>query len=75
MDAELGPNHERTLTTARNIMKSNKTVLDVKAEYRFLWTTYIPTIGGKKGKKKKSKKKKWTIIVILQSWLKLLLNF
>jgi hypothetical protein len=41
-----------------------------------LWTTYIPTIGGKKGKKKgKGKKKKWAIIVILQSWLKLLLNF
>jgi len=59
MDAELGPNHERTLTTARNILKSNKTVLDVKAEYRFLWSTYIPTMGGAKGKKgKKGKKKK-----------------
>lgn len=57
MDAELGPNHERTLTTARNILKSNKTVLDVKAEYRFLWTTYIPTMGGG-GKKKKGKGKK-----------------
>lgn len=59
MEAELGPNHERTLTTARNIQKSNKTVLDVKAEYRFLWSTYIPTLGGKKkkGKSKKGKKK------------------
>jgi tetratricopeptide (TPR) repeat protein len=58
MEAELGPSHERTLTTARNILKSNKTVLDVKAEYRFLWSTYIPTLGkkGKKGKKKKGKK-------------------
>ena len=57
MDAELGPSHERTLTTARNILKSNKTVLDVKAEYRFLWSTYIPIMGGKAGKKGGKKKK------------------
>ena len=63
MDAELGPSHERTLTTARNILKSNKTVLDVKSEYRFLWSTYVPVMGGKAGKKggKKKKGKKWTI--------------
>ena len=58
MDAELGPNHERTLTTARNILKSNRTVLDVKSEYRLLWYTYIPTLATKGGKKKKGKGKK-----------------
>jgi len=58
MDAELGPQHERTLTTARNILKANRTVQDVKVEYRYLWSTYIPTMGGKKGKKGKGKKKK-----------------
>jgi hypothetical protein len=58
MDSELGPHHERTLTTARNILKSNRTVLDVKSEYRLLWSTYIPTLGAKGKKKKGGKKKK-----------------
>ena len=61
MDAELGPDHERTLTTARNILKANRTQLHLKPEYRYLWTTFDrhPNPGGKKkGKKGKGKKKK-----------------
>ena len=30
MEAELGPNHERTITTARNCKKSERTFLDIK---------------------------------------------
>jgi hypothetical protein len=29
MEAELGPNHERTLTTSRNVKKALRTVLDI----------------------------------------------
>jgi tetratricopeptide (TPR) repeat protein len=62
MDAELGPHHERTLTTVRNLLKSDRTFLDHKPEYRQLWETYMHhpnPPAGKKGKKKgKGKKKK-----------------
>lgn len=33
MDAELGPNHERTLTTKRNLLKANRTNYQVKPPY------------------------------------------
>lgn len=60
MDAELGPNHERTLTSKRNVGKSKRTVLDIKPQFRMLWTTAVPhpapSKGKKKGKKKKGKK-------------------
>lgn len=60
MDAELGPHHERTLTTARNANKANRTYLDIKPQYRFLWTTatYHPCPPAGKKKKGKGKKKK-----------------
>lgn len=62
MEAELGPEHERTLTTARNILKSQRTLMHLKPEYRHLWWTWDrdPRPGGKKkkkGKKGKGKKK------------------
>ena len=34
MDAELGPQHERTLTTSRNLLKADRTFLDIKPEFR-----------------------------------------
>ena len=41
-------------------MKSKRTVLDIKTQFRQLWTTALPHPApkGKKGKKKKGKKKK-----------------
>jgi hypothetical protein len=61
MEAELGPHHERSLTTSRNIDKAKRLFLDVKPQYRFLWHTaqYHPCPpAGKKKKKGKGKKKK-----------------
>ena len=58
MDAELGPHHERTLTSARNQQKVKKVFLDITPEHRFLWTTYMHHPCPPKGKKKKGKKKK-----------------
>ena len=61
MDAELGPHHERTLTTARNVEKARRLYMEVQPEYRFLWKTYMHhpcPPKGKKGKKKKKKGKK-----------------
>jgi len=63
MDAELGQHHERTLTTARNLLKSDRTFMDIKPEFRQLWETVIKypfplAPGGKKKKKKGGKKKK-----------------
>lgn len=60
MDAELGPHHERTLTTVRNVQKAGKNYMEIKPEFRYLWTTYMhhpcPPKKGKKKKKKKGKK-------------------
>ena len=41
-------------------MKSKRTVLDIKPEFKQLWTTALPHPApkSKKGKKKKGKKKK-----------------
>ena len=60
MDAELGPHHERTLTTARNCLKASKTQLNLVPEYKYLWWTWDrhPNPGGKKKKKGKKKGKK-----------------
>lgn len=58
MDAELGPNHERTLTTYRNVDKSKRTVLDIKPQFRMLWTTAVPHPAPAASKKKKGKKGK-----------------
>jgi len=59
LECELGPQHERTLTSKRNILKINRTVLDIQPEFRTLWTTALPHPApkSKKGKKKKKKKK------------------
>ena len=62
MEAELGQHHERTLTTARNMLKTDKMpTYGSKPEYRQLWETaiYHPCPpAGKKKKGKKGKKKK-----------------
>jgi hypothetical protein len=58
LECELGFQHERTLTTKRNILKINRTVLNIVPEFRPLWTTYVPHPAPKTGKKKKGKKKK-----------------
>ena len=60
LECELGPQHERTLTSARNISKVNKTVLGIVPKFKPLWTTALPHPApkGKKKKKKKGKKKK-----------------
>lgn len=58
MDAELGPHHERTLTTAKNAQKACRIVLDRKPEYRPLWRTAVPHPFPKVKKKKKGKGKK-----------------
>lgn len=58
LECELGPQHERTLTSARNISKANKTVLGIVPEYRPLWTTALPHPAPKSKKKKKGKKGK-----------------
>lgn len=52
----MGPNHERTLTTYRNIDKSKRTVLDIKPQFRMLWTTAVPHPAPAASKKKKGKK-------------------
>ena len=57
MEAELGPNHERTLTTKRNMGKSLRTVLDIKPQFRMLWMTAVPHPAPSTKKSKKSKKK------------------
>lgn len=63
LDCELGPQHERTLTSHRNIQKINRTnyTLENGPEFRPLWRCLVPNPapkGGKKGKKKKGKGKK-----------------
>ena len=58
LECELGPQHERTLTSARNVGKVNKTVLGIMPEYRPLWTTALPHPAPKAKKKKKGKKGK-----------------
>ena len=61
LECELGPHHERTLTSARNINKIKRTDLGIVPEYRPLWTTALPhpcPKGKKKKKKGKGKKKK-----------------
>ena len=57
LDCELGPQHERTLTSKRNMLKINRTVLGITPEFRPLWTTALPHPAPKGGKKKKKKKK------------------
>jgi hypothetical protein len=58
LEAELGPNHERTLTSARNALKASKTHLKIVPQYRWLWTTAVPHPAPPKGKKEKKKKGK-----------------
>ena len=58
LECELGPQHERTLTSARNIKKVNRTVLGIVPEYRPLWTTALDHPNPKAKKKKKKKKGK-----------------
>ena len=58
MEAELGPNHERVLTANRNVLKANRTVLNIVPQFRNLWTTAVPHPAPSKGKKKKKKKGK-----------------
>jgi len=58
MEAELGLNHERTLTTSRNTDKANRTVLNIVPHFRPLWTTAVPHPAPAKKKKKKGKKGK-----------------
>jgi hypothetical protein len=57
LECELGPQHERTLTSKRNMLKINRTVLGITPEYRPLWTTALPHPAPKGGKKKKKKGK------------------
>ena len=57
LECELGAQHERTLTSSRNIKKINRTVLGIVPEYRPLWTTAVPAPVAKGGKKKKKKGK------------------
>lgn len=62
LECELSPNHERTLTTARNIDKVKRTDIGHIPEYKTLWMTALPSPvpktkkKGKKGKKGKKKK-------------------
>ena len=58
MEAELGLNHERTLTTSRNTDKANRTVLGIVPQFRPLWTTAVLHPAPQKKKKKKGKKGK-----------------
>ena len=55
LECELGPHHERSLTAQRNVMKTKRTVLDRKPEFRQLWTTAVPHPCPKTKKKKKKK--------------------
>ena len=57
-EVELGSQHERTLTATRNILKANRTIFNVKPEYRPLWSFAARQPGPKLGKKKKKKKGK-----------------
>lgn len=62
LECELGAQHERTLTTARNLKKIGRTnyLLENNPEFRPLWTCFVPhpcPKAKKKGKKKKGKKK------------------
>ena len=57
-DCELGPMHERTMTSARNISKVKKTDLGIVPEFRPLWTTAVLDPAPKSKKKKKGKKGK-----------------
>ena len=57
-ECELGQQHERTLTSARNINKVNKTDLKIIPEYRPVWYTAVPHPAPKAKKKKKGKKGK-----------------
>ena len=58
LECELGAQHERTLTSKRNIAKINRTVLGITPEFRPLWTTAVPHPAPKSKKKKKKKKGK-----------------
>ena len=56
----LGPHHTRTMTAARNLMKTNKNYFDNQPAYKKLWVTYVSDKFGtvaKKGKKGKKGKK------------------
>jgi hypothetical protein len=62
LEVELGPEHERTLTASRNLLKAKRSVLNVKPEYKPLWSfaalNPMPKLAKKKKKGKKGKKKK-----------------
>mmetsp|Transcript_38596 Transcript_38596/g.38128 ORF Transcript_38596/g.38128 Transcript_38596/m.38128 type:complete len:82 (-) Transcript_38596:3-248(-) len=60
LEVELGSQHERTLTAARNVKKAKRTVLNIKPEYPPLWSfaALNPNPKLTKKKKKKGKKKK-----------------
>jgi len=65
LDAELGPNHERTITAQRNIGRADRSVFDIRRpEYKPLWKTAVllplpkKKSKGKKGGKGGGKKKK-----------------
>ena len=55
---ELGPNHERSLVSRRNIMKCERANLRHVPEYRQQWSTGLPHPNPKESKKKKKKGKK-----------------
>ena len=61
-EVELGAQHERTLTSARNIGKAKRTVLNIKPEHPALWSYAAinpnTKLVAKKKKRKKKKKKK-----------------
>jgi len=58
LETHLGPDHERTRTASRNILKAKRTSLNVTPEFQPLW--HFPVIDPfpKKTKGKKKKKKK-----------------
>jgi len=55
---ELGPDHERSLVSRRNIQKVNRANLRHVPEYRQQWSTNLPHPNPKESKKKKKKGKK-----------------
>ena len=67
LEVELGPEHERTLTASRNLLKAKRSVLNIKPEFKPLWSFAalhpMPKLGktkkkkGKKGKKKRRQRK------------------
>lgn len=68
LDAELGPDHERTITAQRNIGRADRSVFEIRRpEYRPLWKTAVllplpkKKKKGKKGKKGKKKEMNETI--------------